>query len=220
MQDAKSRYSPFSSRSREGFTLLEVLIAVAIFSVVIAALYSTFFLSHKAVEAVDDSLQRLQESRAVLDVIKRELESVFYSSGKKYTVFKLDDRDFYGKQASGIAFTCFSPLVNGLAGVSYEVGESDGRLSLKKKIASAFSKSTEAEAVELIEDVESFTIEVKFNDKWVKTWDSSLANSPIPEEIRISLTIRSGVRNAEEEKSSQSTLTVSDVARPKIGRVI
>lgn len=206
---------------RNGFTLLEVLLAVAIFSVIVAALYSTFFLSHRAVEAVDDSLLRLQESRAVIDTIKRELESALYrDNDKEHTVFKLADRDFYGRQASQIVFTCFSPLMNGLAKVSYEIEERDGTLSLKKKIASAFSKSAETKPLELIEDVESFTIEVKYNDKWVKTWDSALANERIPDEIRITLKIQPKKQGAGGEKSSSRVVTVSDVARPKIERTL
>src|SRR5512147_2688640 len=80
----------------KGFTLLEVLVALGISIIVMTALYSSFFLSRKAVDAVDDSLLRLQESRALLDIIKREMESSLYdqrkiANGKAYTLFKLED---------------------------------------------------------------------------------------------------------------------------------
>ena len=50
-------------QGEKGFTLIEVLISVAILSGLVFALYSTFFVSRKAVSAVDDSLIRLEARR-------------------------------------------------------------------------------------------------------------------------------------------------------------
>lgn len=203
---------PHKLRGGEGgFTLLEVLIAFAITCIVLAALYSTFFLSTKAVGAVDESLLRLQEARFVVDVLKRELESALYVAGKDYAAFKLDDRDFYGKQASRLTFAAFSPTLPALAKISYTVEENDKKLVLSKAMISAYSKAGRAEPVELMEDIESFTVEAKFNDKWVKTWDGALSNG-LPEEIRISLNVRT--------KKGEVPITISDVARPKIGKTL
>jgi general secretion pathway protein J len=195
-----------------GFTLLEVLIAFAITCIVLAALYSSFFISHRAVSVVDDSLIRLQECRSVVDVIKREMESSLYDRNKKYTLFKLEDRDFYGKEASQLTFTSFSPLLPGLAKISYVVIESDNkRLVLTKKMVSAYSPPEDTEGMDLMEDIDSFTVEVRYDDKWVKTWDGELTGR-IPDEIRISVTIR--------PKKGENPLTVSDIARPRIGRAL
>ena len=193
----------------EGFTLLEVLIALGISVIIMTALYSTFFLSRKAVDAVDDSLLRLQESRALLDTIKREMESALYERVKPYTFFKLEDRDFYGKQASRVSFTSFSPLIPGLAKIDYSVEEDDGKLVLKKRIGSAFTQAGEPKSVELMENLESFTVEVRYGDKWVKTWDSAESNS-MPEEIRVSVKVS--------EKKGETPFMVYDVARPRYGK--
>ncbi len=212
-------YSLFTKR---GFTLIEVLVALAIVSVVIAALYSTFFLSRKAVDAVDDSLVRMQECRAVVDMMKREIESALYdpaktSEGKTYTLFKLDDRDFYGKQASQLAFTTFSPLLPGVSKITYTVEENDGKLNLKKNIASAYAKAAVTKDTELIEDIESFTVEAKYNDKWVKTWDGATSDS-IPE-IRISIKIfTKNQTGSESDHSPSDSFTVSDIAKPRYGK--
>lgn len=190
-----------------GFTLLEVLIAFAITCIVLAALYSTFFLSTKAVGAVDESLLKLQEARFVVDVMKRELESAVYRAGKDYAVFKIDDRDFYGKQASRLTFTAFSPSLPALSKISYFVEENDKKLVLKKAMISAYSRTGEAKPVELMEDIESFTVEAKINDKWVKTWDGALS-SGLPEQIRISLNVRT--------KDGEVPITISDIAKKRI----
>ena len=172
-----------------GFTLLEVLIALSLVSVIFAALYSTFFLSRKAVDAVDDSLLRLQESRAVLDVMKREIESALYERNKSYTVFKLEDEDCNGTQVSRITFTTFSPGHPGLAKVEYRVVEHEERLTLVKSVNSAYARSADTRAAELIENLDSFAVEIRFKGLWVKIWDSVLAKG-IPEEIRVSIKIK------------------------------
>jgi hypothetical protein len=69
----------------------------------------------------------------------------------------------------------------------------------------------------LLEDIASFTLEVKINDRWVKTWDSRLAKS-IPEEVRITLAVF--IRNKEKEGDSGMPFSVSEIARPRIGRTL
>jgi len=194
-----------------GFTLIEILVSVAILSIIIAALYSTFFLSQKAVAGVDDTLLKLQECRNAVDTIKREIESAVYSKDKPYSVFKIDDRDFYGRQASQLSFTAFSNIAPGLSKISYVAEEDNGHLILRKRISTAYSESSENKDIDLMEDIESFTIETKYNDRWVRTWDSTLSNS-IPEEVRIHVAIS--------VKNGQDKISIYDIARPRIGRTI
>lgn len=194
---------------RRGFTLIEILVALTIMSVMMASLYSAFFLSRKAADAVDDSLVRMQECRAMIDTLTREIESAVYKDSK--SLFKVEDRDFYGKQASQLSFTSFSPLLPGLARIDYTMEENDGKLVLKKKISSAFAGSGKEKKTELIDNLESFTVEVKYNDKWVKTWDTAVTTN-LPEEVRVTVkTI---------PKKGAAPLTVTDIARPRYGKTL
>ncbi|MDI6801258.1 MAG: prepilin-type N-terminal cleavage/methylation domain-containing protein [Thermodesulfovibrionales bacterium] len=215
-----------------GFTLLEILIPITIISVIIIALYSAFALSKKAVDAVDNSLIRLQEARNMIDVLKRELESSFFYSDKSYSVFKITNRDIYDRQIAGITFTAFTHLLPGVCKISYTVegnrtdktngGHKSGlrtpeedfgqqRLALIKRITSAYSDNDKTEGVELMEDVESFTIEAKYADMWVKTWDSEMINN-IPAEVKISISVNIG--------NEKKRITVSDTAKLRIGKAI
>jgi general secretion pathway protein J len=201
----------------KGFTLLEILIAIAIMSMVLVALYSTFHLAHRALFGVDKSLVKLQESRAFVDVLKREVESVLYSKDKSYCIFKIDDRDFYGRQMSSLTMTSSSPLINGLAKINYTVEERNGILVMTKSMASAFSQATESNRVDLMEDIESFVLEAKYQNKWVKTWDSSLTNS-VPEEVKITVIIR--MKNSEGEDQAATPFSMFESAKLKIGSSI
>ncbi len=211
------RRNPLPKYRSNGFTLMEVLIALTITSFVITALYATFFLSQKAIGAIDDSLIRLQECRSAIDTLKREIESAYYAKDKGYSVFKLEDRDFYGRSSSRLTFTSFSPLIIGLAKISYTVKETDGKLILKKSIASAFNSKTQAKEVELIEDIHSFSIEVKFKDSWVKTWDCSITNQ-LPDEVRISIAFFGKAPN--DKRLPKETVSVFDIAKPMIGKTL
>jgi general secretion pathway protein J len=190
----------------DGFTLLEVLIAVAIISVVLIAIYSTFILSHRAVEGMDESLLKNQESRKAIDILKRELDATVYRGDNALTFLKIQDRDIYGKQATQLTFTTFSPLLPGLSKISYYIEEKDGTLSLFKKVSSPYS-TEESEGIDIIEGLESFTVEARYDDAWVKTWDTDI-NKGIPDEIRISISIIMKGR----------AVTFFDVSQPKIGK--
>ena len=196
---------------KNGFTLIEVLIAIVITAMIITALYSTFFLSRRAVDAVDNSLVKLQETRAVLDVMKREIESAVYAGEKPYTLFKLYDRDFYGKQASMMVVSTFTPLLPGISKVTYAVEENDEKLILTKKIDAAYGRPLDTQSVPLMEDIEGFTVEAGYNNTWVKTWDSA-ASKGVPDQIRISVKIRI--------KKEEDPFTISDLAKLRVGKTL
>jgi len=187
----------------QGFTLIEILIATAILAIILAALYSTFFLGFRAIEGMDDSMTKLQETRKVIDILRRELDSAYYDKAEDKTFLTILDRDVYGKPAVQLTFTTFSPLKSGLSKISYYVEEHDKKLTLIKKLESPF-REEKAEGVDLIDDMEGFTVEAKYNDQWVKTWDTEI-NKKMPDEIKISLDIM--VRGQK--------VTLSDISKPR-----
>jgi len=194
--------------SRKGFTLLEVLIAVAILSIVLTALYSTFFLSSRAMDAMDESMTKLQESRKAIDILRRELEAAYHNDNNEKTFVKILDKDLYGKQATQLEFTAFTTVRPGLSKISYYMEEKDKKRTLFKKIGSSFGKE-ESEGTDIIEDLEEFTIEAKYQDKWVKTWDTGIIKK-MPDEIKISLSVMIKGRK----------VTLSDIARPMYEKTI
>jgi prepilin-type N-terminal cleavage/methylation domain-containing protein len=200
-----------------GFTLIEVLIALAIMAMILIALYSTFTLANRALFNVDQSLVKLQEARAFVDTLKREIESAFYSKDISYCVFKMDDRDFYGRQTSSLTVTSSSPLIKGLANINYAVEERNGILVITKSIVSALSGSAENNRMDLLEDIESFTLQAKYQNAWVKTWDSTLTRIT-PDEVKIILTIR--MKNRESEDKNALPFSILETARVRIGTAI
>jgi general secretion pathway protein J len=204
-------------RSGRGFTLVELMIAIAIMSMVLTALYSSFLLADRALVQVGESSLKLQESHAFVDTLKRELESVRYFQDSSFCVFKMNDRDFRGRQASSLTMTTTTPLMKGLAKINYTIEERDGRLVITKSMVSAFSQEAEENRVDLVEDIESFTLQAKYQDIWVKTWDSSLSKN-VPAEVKITLTMR--MKSNREEASSAVPFSVFETARIMVGRTL
>jgi hypothetical protein len=185
---------------------------------------------------MDEYMLKLQESRMAIDILRRELDSTFYRGNETNTLLKIQDRDINGKQASQLTFTTFSPLRPGLSRISYYIENKDGKLNLFKKLESSYVNENnhpsppfnsplskggyrgvkgglggflgdETEGVDIIEDLEAFTVEVLYNDRWVKTWDTDVTKS-IPGEIRIGLSIM----------IKGNKMTIFDVSRPRVDR--
>jgi prepilin-type N-terminal cleavage/methylation domain-containing protein len=209
----KSKERPSSAqysfrRSRNaGFTLIELLVAFSLLSIILGALYSTFFLSHKAMAGMDDFLVKLQEGRMAIDTMSREADSTLYGKEIPGSIFKLEDRDAMGKQASRFTFYAFSPLVPGLSQISYYAEEVDGKLVIFKEMQSPHRNGPQSERVEVMEDVEAFLVEAGEQDQWLKTWDAS-GTDRTPSEVRFTILV-----SAKDRK-----LSLSQTAKLKIGR--
>ncbi|MCK5391105.1 MAG: prepilin-type N-terminal cleavage/methylation domain-containing protein [Deltaproteobacteria bacterium] len=66
-----------SQTTNKGFTLIEVLLAVFIASIVLAVLYASFFQIIKAKEKVEEELELYHEARVIFSKMTRDLATAF-----------------------------------------------------------------------------------------------------------------------------------------------
>ncbi len=192
-----------------GFTLIEVLVSLTLLSVVLGAVYTSFFSVNRAIERFDNISLKYHETRTVLDMMRREIEGSFFTmdkSAKGKTDFRLIDKDLFGKSTSSLELTCFSFKGYSSSRVSYSIRETDGKLDLMKTEAPA-GLDTEGYTIEIIEDIEGFSAEVLFNNKWVKTWDTAETDE-LPKEVRVTI----------EFNDNTKTVKLTEYARPMTGQ--
>ncbi len=201
--------TPFLNSSfillHSAFTLIEVLISLTLLTIVLGAVYSSFFSVHSVLERFDSVSLKYHEARTALDIMRREIESSLpNNSSKGGTAFIIKDRDVLGKNTSSLELTAFSFKGSGLNAVSYYVEEKDGKLNLLRKESPAGIQSREY-TMETVEAIEGFTVETLFNNQWVKTWTGKL-----PDIVRVGI----------EFDDNGKKVKLVEYAKPRIGRTL
>jgi general secretion pathway protein J len=197
--------SPLSD-TRRGFTLLEILIALALLGVLAGTLYSTYFALIKGRESAAEGMEERRELRTTLDLLRRELNSTFYANRppvgekKNRLHFSVEDKDIFGKPASRLTFTAIAPPQAGGLAVSdqvdlvYEIVERDKQMILTRQAKDLYHPG-EVQRFPQMENIEGFLVECLSGDKWVKVWDTELQHQ-LPKSIRVTITVKEGEQNA------------------------
>jgi general secretion pathway protein J len=183
-------------RHNSGFTLLEILIALLLLVILSGALYGTYFAMVKSRDRAVAGTEPLRDLRSTLDILRREIDAVFYNKRNKSLHFVVEDRDIFGKPSSTLDFTTVTTPLNGaapssdLVRVRYKPEEKDGKLLLMREESDVYLEN-EPLPYPQMEELQGFLVECYNGGKWVRSWDSDL-NNGIPQAVRVTLTIKDG----------------------------
>jgi general secretion pathway protein J len=192
------------ARSRNGFTLIEILVALAIAAVVIGSAYTLLFTVKKGTANVYERMLEKENAFNLLSMVRKEVESIYYSRDTDYTGLKIEEKDFYGKPASRLTFTCF--FRDGIKVISYAVEEDkDNRLNIIKTIADVI-KGGKPVKITVLKNVEGFSAQV-LDEGYDKVYDSTKLKK-VPNAVKISLLLKGG--KGGEEFSQICTLMLND----------
>lgn len=181
------------ANNRFGFTLLELMVALAATSLIILAVTTTLFSLTRAHETASAEMSQRRALRSTLDLLRRELSSALYQSGDKQLRFQVEDRDYYGKPSSTLTFTTLAPPLEGEVSdqvqVQYKAEALDKVIRLTRASRDFFQpEATPFKAFTLLDNLEGFQVECYDGSKWVKSWDTALTNR-LPKQVRITLTL-------------------------------
>ncbi|RJQ53730.1 MAG: prepilin-type N-terminal cleavage/methylation domain-containing protein [Nitrospiraceae bacterium] len=203
-----------SRKAGAGFTLIEILISLTLLTIVLGAVYSSFFSVRNVLDRFDNVSLKYHEARTALDIMRREIEGAVLKNPpdseddnydvKNRTSFIIKDRDILGKDASELELTAFSFKGNSVNTISYAVEEKENKLNLIKK-EGPFGIQSGEYSMDLIEGIEGFTIETLFNNQWVRTWNASDTDK-LPEVVKLSI----------EFDDNGKKVRLVEYARPKI----
>ena len=192
------------TRHAFAFTLIEIMVAMAIFSIVIAAIYSTWTLILRASQVGQRTAAQAQRQRIALRTIEDSLTCVqSFQASMKYYGFVVQNGD-----QPELSFTARLPdvfprnrkFVNPDLGLDFSLRrltytlepgpDAENDLVLRQNpVLMDLDADEQHTPLVLAHDVEKFSIECwdpKALD-WVDTWDTT---NSIPAMVRISLTLR------------------------------
>ncbi|MGD8386825.1 MAG: type II secretion system protein GspJ [Desulfobacteraceae bacterium] len=192
-----------------GFTLLEVLVALGITVLLTAGMYTAYTSNLEAIEQVRDQEVVYQTARVVLDRMVRELESAMTDATSGVTAEGLlglvgVSGETAGRPADRVDFTTSSHLAwqesspeTELCEVGYrlEPDEDTGVVTLFRRQQDLPDADLEAggEEIDLSEDVTA--LEIRYEDEdgnELDTWDSRSEEQEgrLPRTIRLRLTVQ------------------------------
>lgn len=182
-----------ATSSNRGFTLIEMLVAVALLAILAAALYGSYFTTLRARERITEGMEARRELANTLDLIRREVASSLYNRDDKRLRFIVEDRDNFGKPASTLELTTVSDRLagvpdSGIRVVGYRMVEKGKRPLLQRREQDLFFEKGDAPGYPQMERISSFLVECYDGSKWVKSWDATL-NGSVPKMVRVTVTV-------------------------------
>ncbi|HWI41474.1 MAG TPA: type II secretion system protein GspJ [Verrucomicrobiae bacterium] len=186
-------------RNDRGFTLLELLVALAILTLLAGALYGSYFAVISARNRADQGMERTRETAGTLELLRSELSAALYDRKNPRLRFVVEDRDYFGRPACNLSFTFIGQppeggvRSSGLREVRYRVVEKEGKLLLARGEKELFLEG-DPPMYPQVAEIESFLVEC-WDGRWVRTWDTAMAGSGrLPDKVRIVLRVREGER--------------------------
>lgn len=186
-----------------GFTLLEVLIAVVLLGILSGALYGSYFGVVRARERAAAGMESRRELGATLDLIRREVSSAMYSRNDKRLRFVVEDRDNFGAPSSTLELTTLAPPADssrsesGIVTVRYLMAEKDKKRTLTRQERDlVFTGPAVIPAYPQMERISAFLVECYDGSKWVKSWDTAI-NGTMPKSLRVTVQIEEEGRPVE-----------------------
>lgn len=191
----------FFRKSNQGFTLLELLVALVLLAILSGALYGTYFSVMRGSEAARERTEPLRDVRAALDLLRRELAAAYFDRANKRLHFVVEDRDVFGKPASILDFTAFTVPRSGsvpssdVMAVRYKPVEREAQQLILSRQTRDLYLDTKPLPYPLTEQIEGFLVECFDGNQWVKSWDSTL-NAGLPKAVRVTFYVQGGDKPA------------------------
>jgi len=208
----------------EGFTLIEIILAVALVALVMGVIYGVVISTIQAAERVDELTHGSEIGPAILAQIREDVAAAFLPGiDQDYFVGQersgRDRLDFVSSTAVFASETPMSePAVHTVNEIGYQVREGptpeDG-LVLYRRV----DPFIDAEPLRggrltaLAEKVTSFKVAYWGGAEWLPSWVSSKQDNKLPPAIRIELKLKVPDRLAEEGASERTFVTIIPLAR-------
>jgi general secretion pathway protein J len=187
-------------RHPKGFTLIEVLLAVAIFAIVLAAINTVFYGALRLRNRTTQALERSIPIQQVVTILKHDLEGIVPPGGtlsgslksgvatsgmdqqggtEIYTTTGIIDESSPWPSVQKVSYTLRAPATAGARG-----GKDLIRLVTRNLLPTS---QEEVEEQWLMENVEQLQFSFYDGSQWRTTWDSTSEQTVLPKAIKVQI---------------------------------
>ncbi|SEA63032.1 general secretion pathway protein J [Desulfuromusa kysingii] len=187
----------FSDRSlweqAKGFTLVEVLVAISIFTIAITSIYGVFTSISASKDKLDLNSETYHLARVVLDRIGREVHGIYDHSSDDAAVLEggFNDKGLVYLELSTTATVSTNIEGKGFASVRYELVEdtesTDGSYVIMRTEEPLLTDINldNFPAMRMATGIKSLTVRYFSESTWSDKWDQSLQGFPDMLEVMI-----------------------------------
>jgi general secretion pathway protein J len=201
-------------RSQQGFTLVEVLVAISILSLLITGVYGVFSTISTTQKQLENASEGYHQARIIFSRIGRELRSSYLDINNEQSAFVADGESDANNY---LAFTSTSAALNsstlgGLVRVRY-ASERQAEDELGRLIRSAAplnSPDSLPDGQRLSSQIKQISWRFFDGSDWQTSWDSTTSTS-LPQSVEISITTQYADQEIE-------LMTAFDISLPRITR--
>lgn len=176
-----------------------MLVAIAIATVVVVALYSSFISLTGAHQRAAEAIDRRRELTTALDLLRRETSSAFHRPGEKRFRMTAEYAEKDGIPASTLRFASIAPPSYGdrcapeIIRVVYATEVAQQGLTVTRE-SFGVQMQPVPHPLPLLERTQGFLAEFSTDGAtWQKNWDSDV-NGGLPPRFRVTIFIRQGER--------------------------
>ncbi|AMV71369.1 type II secretion system protein GspJ [Desulfuromonas carbonis] len=175
---------------QRGFTLIEVLVAVIVTSLLLLTVYGVFTTVDGARQRVEGDAERFHQARVIFDRIGRELHGVYWSASNLQTRFQ------GGLNQAGLSYLELSTTTatpqsggGGIVVVRYEMQPDPDHVGTFMLLRSERQLFTEAfgatDTLRMAGGIESFNLRFFARGAWHDNWDAASGGLPALVELTL-----------------------------------
>jgi general secretion pathway protein J len=173
-----------------GFTLIEVLLALAMSALLLTTVYWTYFSINRSIDAASEGREAMETGRSLLEIFKQDIRGI---SPRRITLTG-SNGEIDGQKAATIDFATtayLGPETRQVTRVGYSlVQDSEGKkILVRKQTRNLRDEVTEFEMrSELSRIVSALALDFYDGTDWVDKWDSR-EKGALPKQVRITFDV-------------------------------